>query len=135
MGAWGELVFENDDACDWLFELEEADDLSLVESALSAAEEAGDDYLEIDIGCNALAACEVLARLKGNPGYQDESTEVVDQWVAAHPFKPTAELIRRAERVIELVLTEESELYALWEEAGNEGWLQAVEDLRHRLTK
>ncbi len=66
MGAWGELAFDNDTANDWAYYLEDVDDLSLVESALSEVEEIGDEYLDQDVACNALAACETLARLQGN---------------------------------------------------------------------
>jgi len=62
MGAWGVLAFDNDEANDWAYDLVEADDLSLVESAFDMVA-AADDYLEAPDASNALAACEVLARL------------------------------------------------------------------------
>jgi hypothetical protein len=68
MGAWGELAFDNDAANDWAYGLDDVDDLSLVESALQVIEAVGSGYLDQDIACNALAACEVLARLRGKPG-------------------------------------------------------------------
>lgn len=39
MGVWGFLVFENDTACDWANGLTDAEDLSLVESALNVVDE------------------------------------------------------------------------------------------------
>ena len=46
--------------------------------------------------CNFLAACEVLARLRGHPGYQNAFTKKVDQWVAAHALTPSRALLTRA---------------------------------------
>lgn len=134
MGAWGELAFDNDTANDWAYGLDEVDDLSLVESALVELEDVGDEYLDQDIACNALAACEVLARLLGNFGYRNAYTEKVDIWVAAHPTKPDPSLLARARDAIHRVLGEESELRQLWEEADGDSWRKTVEDLRQRLT-
>ena len=129
MGAWGVLAFDNDQACDWASELDGVDDLSLVESAFASAESSG-EYLVARDGCNALAACEVLARLRGNHGYRNAYTEDVDAWVQAHPIEPSAALLARAEAVIERILGQKSELRELWD--GTE-WRESVEDLRRRL--
>src|SRR6185369_8090049 len=91
MGAWGVLAFDNDDANDWAYDVEDTDDLSLVESAFGAVEEA-EDNLEAPDASNALAACEVLARLKGKAGYKNSYTAKVDEWVAAHPLAPSVAL-------------------------------------------
>ena len=133
MGAWGVLAFDNDDASDWAYGLEEADDLSPVEAALDAVERA-DGYLEAQDASNALAACEVLARLNGRPAYTYAFTETVDQWVAAHPQPPTAALPERAIAAIDRVLGENSELKELRADTDENGaWLAAVEDLRRRV--
>jgi hypothetical protein len=133
MGAWGELAFDNDTACDWAHELEGVEDLSLIQSALAEVEAAEDPYLDQNAACNALAACEVLARLNGQPGYNNAYTEVVDRWVAAHPIRPSDALLGRAEAAINRVLADQSELRELWREDGEAGWLDSVEDLRRRL--
>ncbi len=130
MGAWGVLAFDNDEANDWAYGLEELEDLSLVESAFKAVR-GTDEYLESREGSSALAACEVLARLLGNFGYQNSYTEKIDQWVKAHPVKPSPELLDRASCVIARVLEPSSELREEWD--GNSSWLEAVEDLRGRL--
>lgn len=133
MGAWGVLAFDNDDANDWAYGLDDANDLSLVESAFKTVEEA-EDYLELPDACNALAACEVLARLKGRPGYRNSYTEKVDLWVAAHPSKPPAALLARADAAINRILGENSELKELWSDSTeNSRWLASTEDLRRRL--
>ena len=105
MGAWGVLAFDNDEACDWASDLEKAADLSLVEAAFAAV--AGPaEYLDAHEACNALAACEVLARLLGSYGYRNPYTEAVDAWVASHQIQPTSDLLARADAVIDRVLGE-----------------------------
>lgn len=133
MGAWGPLAFDNDGANDWAYDLANIDNLTLVEGAFDAVDEAGADYLEQDAACNALAACEVLARLRGRPGHQNGYTEKVDRWVRAHAVRPSPELLARAEAVIDRILGPESELRELWEEGDAAPWRAAVEDLRQRV--
>jgi hypothetical protein len=134
MGAWGELAFDNDTANDWAYGLEDVDNLSLVESAFDELEEADDDDLDQGIACEALAACEVIARLQGNPGYKNSFTQKVDDWVAAHKIKPSAALVPRASAAIDRILGEDSELRQLWEEGDmGEKWRKSVEDLRRRM--
>jgi hypothetical protein len=133
MGAWGERAFDNDTANDWAYGLDDVDDHSLVESAFDGLEEVGNDYLDQDVACNALAACEVIARLRGNPGYKNAFTEKVDEWVAAHKLNPSTVLVARGRAAIDRILGEDSELRELWEESdGGEKWRASVEDLRRR---
>jgi hypothetical protein len=61
MGAWGVLAFDNDTANDWAYALDGVDDLSVVVSALGSVKTAEGDYLDSDLACMGLAACEVLA--------------------------------------------------------------------------
>jgi hypothetical protein len=133
MGAWGERAFDNDTANDWTYELEHSNDLSLVESALRQVEDAGDGYLDQDLACHALAACEVLARLQGNHGYRNAYTERVDEWVASHPLTPPPALLKRAAAVIDRILGDASELRELWDETGDRQWHTAVGELRQRI--
>jgi hypothetical protein len=109
-------------------------DLSLVESAFDELESVGSDYLEVDIACGALGACEVLARLLGRPGYTNAYTEKVDKWVAAHQLNVPRALIERASAAIDRILVDNSELSDLWEESDHAAtWHNAIEDLRSRV--
>ena len=56
MGAWGELAFDNDTANDWAYGLDEVNDVSLVESALSDLEQVGTEYLDSDVACRRAAS-------------------------------------------------------------------------------
>ena len=132
MGAWDVDTFDNDTACDWTYDLENVSDLSYVRDTLNSVIEIGDEYLDADDACMALAACEVLARLKGNFGKRDAYTESADKWVEAHPQTPPPELIATALTVIDRIRTAPSELLELWEEDGA-GWLAAVDALRKRV--
>lgn len=133
MGTWGALAFDNDDACDWAFELELVDDFSLIEAAFESVESSG-DYLEAPAACIALAACEVLARASGGGGVRNSYTEDVDNWVDQHKLKPSKALLDRARRAITRVAGENSELRELWDESESaREWHAAVEDLRARL--
>jgi hypothetical protein len=134
LGAWGVLALDNDDANDWAYDLDQTNNLSLVESAIQEVESTRSGYLEQGIACNALAACEVLARLRGRPGYTNAYTDKVDRWVAAHQIKPPAQLIDRAAAAIDRILQRDSELRDLWDEAEPEPWRLAMADLRSRLT-
>jgi hypothetical protein len=133
MGAWGHRAFDNDTANDWACDLEDLEDLSLVEAAFTQLEEVGSNYLDQDIACNALAACEVLARCLGQPGYTNAYTEKVDAWVAVRRLKPSPSLLARAATAIDRVLGQQSELRDLWEDAGGDDWRRSVGELRQRL--
>jgi hypothetical protein len=134
MGAWGANTFDNDTACDWTHDLEGAKDLSFVRETLARVTAAGSAYLDSDGACAGLAACEVLARLKGNWGVRDAYTETVDKWVSAHEGQPPADLIAAALSVINRVLSPPSELLELWSESDDEEWHAAVADLRARVS-
>src|SRR5262245_43416403 len=116
MGAWGHNTFDNDTAADWAAELAEAEDLSFVTDTLDEVLDVGDDYLDSDEACRGLAACEVVARLKGNGGARDDSAEGVDRWVAEHPKAPSKALVKKALAVIDRVARPPSELLELWGE-------------------
>lgn len=134
MGTWGTGTFDNDTACDWAYGLDAVDDLSLIEDAIEAVMVTGSDYLDSDIAVEALAACEVLARLRGQRGKNESDSEAVDSWVLAHPIAPPTDLVKKAVAAIDRVLTEPSELLELWGESEDkEIWRGAVADLRRRV--
>jgi hypothetical protein len=132
MGAWAADAFGNDTACDWSYRLSEVDDLSVIRESLDAVEEC-DDFIDADIGSEALAACEVLARLKGNWGERNSYTATADSWIEKNNLDVPEALLRQANQVIDAVLSSESELRELWGESEDGEWLQVVKDLRKRL--
>ena len=131
MGAWGMGIFENDDASDWLYELEVARNSAVLEKALNAVVENSDQYLEAPDCTVALAACEILAALKGKPA--DSLPEEAETWIQQHKSIEADELIILAEAAIERIRTN-SELKELWEESRDlDEWLKTLDDLLMRL--
>ena len=133
MGAWSEDAFGNDTACDWAGDF--CDDPSMDRVVQALNEVFADDYIDSDVGAEALAACEVIARLQGHFGYQNAYTEDIDAWCKGFGERPTEEHKDLAVRVIERLLGEDSELQELWDEDGeNQDWHQEMESLRARIT-
>lgn len=134
MGAWGAGNFDNDTALDWVYELEETDDLFLIESAINAVVD--EEYIDADVGCEALVAMEAVARLMGNFGKENPYSEDLDRWVQEHPLNIDDRLLIRSKKALELITGEQSELKELWEETEEyEAWLQELKNLGTRLNK
>ena len=131
MGAWGVGSWENDDAGDWVYELEETKDLNFVIQTLQAVTNSEEDYLESCICCEALAAAEVVAAANGRPA--KDLPEEVRTWLSGtEPYinSDTLELARRVVRII----GKRSELLELWQESNSYSeWQQAMTDLKTRL--
>lgn len=133
MGAWSHEAFGNDDALDWAYGLEAADDLSLIEAALAAALDEDEDDLEAPRATEALAAIELMARLRGHPG-EESCPEVAEDWLARVGRMPPETLVQQALLVLDRVVSTESELRALWEDSDSSAdWQASVADLRRRL--
>lgn len=134
MGAWSHESFGNDDACDWVYRLEECDDLSLIESTLDAVLAVGDDYLESPEAAEAIAAAEAVARLQGHFGTCDSYSETLDAWVRKVQLQPSPALARKAQRALDRIVGEASEMRELWDESDEgEAWTAAVTELRSRI--
>lgn len=138
MGVWGTGAFENDAACEWSADLADASDLTYVTDTLSSAQEVDDEELDVELGCTAVAACEVIARLQNRVrgsspsiGHSDPIGDMVDQWVRSHPTRPTPAIVQLATNVLDRV-AEGSELALLWR--GDSTWLHQVKDLRRRVS-
>jgi hypothetical protein len=127
MGAWGFLPFENDDALDWLDELE-AGGAEVVRGALTNA---GDGYLEAPDGSVAIAAAEITSASQGNP--PGDLPENVATWVTAHGQQLGAEDVELALQAVERVAGEKSELAELWDDADEPEWRESLGDLSERL--
>jgi len=126
----------NATARDWCHRLETTADLSLITQTLDRVLSAGPgDKLDADAAREAIAAAEVVARLRGNPDIRDSFTERVDQWVSAHPLQPSRELVRKALAVLTRITKEPSDLLAFWNENDDYwGWPYEVEGLRKRIS-
>jgi hypothetical protein len=127
MGAWGFLPFENDEAMDWLDELE-AGGAEVVRSALTNADA---DYVEAPEASVAIAAAEVASTSQGSPS--GGLPVNVLSWVAAHGAELGLEDVELALRAVARVAGEDSELAELWDDADEPEWRESLEDLTERL--
>ncbi len=129
MGAWGHGPFENDDAGDWIAELEESEDFSVVQAALEAVVRPG-TYLEAPECSTAIAAAEVVAASLGRPvtGLPEEA----GAWIAARGAAPPR-IVGLAKQALAAIRSE-SELRDLWEEGdGFDEWVKSMSDLEARI--
>ena len=133
MGAWSEDTFGNDTACDWIYDFLDAPGVSTVSKALDAVLDEK-EYLDSDIACEALAACEVIARLKGNWGLRDAYSEELDNWIKGNPQQVSPEIVAKADAAISKIMGKNSELLELWDEDGkNSTWHRKIKDLQERI--
>ncbi|MEO0912038.1 MAG: DUF4259 domain-containing protein [Pseudomonadota bacterium] len=139
MGAWGTGIFENDDAGDWLYELE-ADGADKVTEAFDAVREgARGGEIEAPDACCALAAAEAVAYAVGTAAEDltDEQEAAFEKHKAAIAALPG--VADKAIAVLDLIVADEetSELLALWSEDGadedTEAFLETVADVRRRV--
>lgn len=130
--AWGIGAFENDTAYEWSAEATDAGDsgLGFVENTLSLVEEADDDELDADLACEAIAACEVIARLQGRGGRTGGDSAEFDAWIRGLP-RPAPQLVKLAGRAMDRVISAGPELSALYDDGA--AWLSFVTDLRKRV--
>lgn len=132
MGAWGTGSFDNDDAGDWVVEMEAAEDFDPISSAFAAVLEVGDDYLELPEAGAGIAAAEVVAALLGKPSSEILLLDGVMAWISGKPHPPDR-IVKQARRVVKRVL-KDSELKEIWQESADAAaWQQGVEDLLRRL--
>ncbi|HXE58831.1 MAG TPA: DUF4259 domain-containing protein [Gemmatimonadales bacterium] len=130
MGTWGPGTFENDEASDWVYELEEAEDTTLLREALEVVAEP-EGYIEAQDAAIALAAAEVVAALAGHPA--PDLPEEVEAWVASHRRAPVRELVSLSIRAVDQILAD-SELNDQWAETADHVlWVDRVQELRSRL--
>lgn len=131
MSAWGIGAFDNDDAAEWLDELQAGDE-AVLQTAFEAAE-IGGGYLEAPEGAYILCACELVAALIGQA--VSDLPEIVREWVEQHPALDVHLLLPRGRNAIDRVLAEDSELEELWRENADEypAWRKSVLTLKARL--
>ena len=137
MGSWDVGSFDNDTAADWSYGLENATDLSYVEETLDRVLACGErDEVSADDGECAVAAAEVVARLRGHWGEESAYSATADAWVRSRNAAPPADLVRKAIAAVDRLSRAPSELLELWDEGQDaEGWLDSIRDLKDRLTR
>ena len=138
MGTWGFKTFENDNAGDWVYDLEDSKDRTVIHSALNRILKSG-EYLEASDCQEGLAAAEVV--LAGVSGDRARVTEEVGAWLdkkhglfrkRSVDFDGTD--VRLATDTCEKILNE-SELKELWAESEEYAkWEADVKEIVSRLS-
>jgi hypothetical protein len=131
MGAWGNEPFENDDALDFVGDLQTTTGTGHLSRVFSLIADDGTEYVEAPISSAAIAAAEVVAALLGHPN--PELPEEVTTWVAQQSGSHSdlaSEALRAVGRIVD-----RSELRELWEEAADDfpAWKNSIDDLTGRL--
>ncbi len=124
MGAWGNGPFENDDAADWVYALEDSG-----VSAIRSAIELGAGDVEAPQAAAAVAAAAVVALARG---LDVESTDEVSAWLADADAEQVRSLAPAAAAALDRVL-DGSELAELFDETGDDDWRVQVSALRDGL--
>lgn len=129
MGAWGVGSFENDDAGDFLGDVTESGDLSLVREALDNVL-TSTEYVEAPDACQAIVAAEVIAAALGRATLAAQREEGLVGWLRSVRPKVDAELVARARDALGKISSENSELRELWEETDDfSEWQASVDEL------
>ena len=82
----------------------------------------------------AVAAAEVVARLKGNWGIENSYSETTDKWVRSHRLTPPPVLVAKTIAALDRIVVAPSDLLELWQEGEDDGgWVEAVAELKHRV--
>ncbi|MDE1244198.1 MULTISPECIES: DUF4259 domain-containing protein [Vibrio] len=137
MGAWSEDNFGNDSASDWIWELEKSKGVNTLMSPIQSVINEN-EYLEVDICSEALAASEVIAAAITNDHtlLPDEARNWLNRkqgWLIGRRPQVTAEHAKQALRAVQKILSN-SELQELWEEGGvNESWRSIQDNLIAKL--
>lgn len=142
MSVWGPDAFENDDAADWVADLENEPSIdSMVQAVDELADPVHVGYIEIPECCVAVAAAELLARLIS--GSSDSEPLSQESWSALLSEMQTYDLAKKrkianlAYHAVDRVLhdSEGSELQQHWTDShlGYDVWATAMEDLLDRL--
>ncbi len=131
-GGWDIGPFDNDDALDYVYELQEYDTHQALRQALGKPCVSA-SYLEAPTGAQAIAAAEVIAAILGNPAANLPGE--VEEIVSSYDGRIDAKLLDSAKACVERVLdTESSELAQLWQEVGEfEQWQALTRGLITRL--
>lgn len=131
MGTWDVGGFDNDDALDWVYELEEASDFTILADAFENITGQKGNYLEAPDCAVAISAAEVVAALLGNPA--DDLPDEVIEWVEDMP-DPSEALVNMALSAVKVIL-DDSEMKDTWEESDHyDEWQENIQGLQSRLS-
>lgn len=133
MGTWGIGSFENDDAADFMIDVLDSGDLSLIREVLDNVL-TSTEYVEAPDATLAIVAAEIVAAARGRPTLAAQQEEGLADWLARVRPSIDASLLAQARDALTRILAENSELHELWEEADNaHDWRAIVVELGQHL--
>ncbi len=135
MGAWGEGPFDNDDAGDWAYEFDDADEATGVQILADALDLGGpDEYVEAPDGTIAVASAAVVSWLHDPAAIPDSPDgESALAWVRRANPTPNAALDAAALAALDRVRSDQSELAELWAESEDTAWRESLAEIEARL--
>lgn len=136
-GGWQVGLLKNDQAVDWVEQLLSTKGMDLARETLKMVRQHGSSqYLESDLGMEALAASEVVACLNGDWGSEPHDS-ALQKWVKRNSGSEAADLVDDALHAVTRVLTPPSELLELWadDEPMDNEWIRSVRELQSRLRR
>ncbi len=124
MGAWGTGSFENDDASDWVWELDVSSDLQVCLRTLA-------DPVWPERG---IAAAEAIAAAAGRPA--PDLPPEVGSWIGRLTTSPDELTLEITARRVRQLSGPGSDLHALWMESDEAAaWRRSIDDLLERLAR
>jgi hypothetical protein len=134
MGAWDSGPFDNDDALDFLGDLEESPNVRFVLAGALAAAVESSGYLEAPEGSVAVAAAALVAVV--HAGRASGVSDSIAERIRALRLTDddASDLIPAAGRALDRAVGSESELLGLWEDAGSgDEWRETLSSIRDGL--
>ena len=133
MGAWGYGSFDNDDAADFLAEVAQGGDASLLHEAIDNVV-TSTEYVEAPDACQAIVAAEVIAAALGRATSAAEQQDALRAWVMRVRPRIDEALVTSAGDALARILAPNSELRELWEDSDDfAAWRATVAELRQQL--
>jgi len=145
MGAWDNGNFGNDDALDFLADVNDNGKAEIYNAINRIVASPADEYLESPECCIALAAIEFIAAAIANPA--KDFSEEAKEWLAKNKLLPftsedlpniisaNVDIITFSKQAIDKIKTN-SELKELWEESEEyEEWLSVTDNLKARISQ
>jgi hypothetical protein len=127
MGAWGEELFENDSALDWINEYTENQNIEFLKETIELVID-NDDFLDIDYCIACLCAVEVISLAKNGQNLvlsEDLSfdlsylKDLIDEKLIKKSLKAVKKILKSEESEYIELMSDEDEAAELYEEYKN----------------
>ena len=133
MGTWGTRVYDNDAAANWVHKFIDQG-FPLLDGTLEKVMCSEPKSISINDSQEALAACEIIARMNGAFGSRSVFKEELDRLVKENKSVITCELVQKAIEVVDRILSNQSEMHHAWRSDGHRlTWVKNIKYLREQI--